>query len=103
MASEIHVGDVGTAFTATVKDEEEAVVDLSDADVLQLWFLKPDQTTLTKTATLVTDGTDGKIRYTTQNGDLDQPGNWKVQAYVEYNGNKLHSDITRFKVHANVQ
>ena len=63
-ANEIHVGDIGTVFEVTVKDGED-VVDVSSATTRQLIFKSKDGAVLTKTAVLVTDGTDGKIKYTT--------------------------------------
>ena len=37
MASEIHVGDIGTRFLVTIKDDS-STVDLSDATLKQLNF-----------------------------------------------------------------
>lgn len=103
MASgEIRVEDVGTMFLITLKDGNN-VVDLSGATVKQIIFHKPDSSLLTKTATLYTDGTDGKIYYTTLDGDLDQEGLWKIQAYVQFTvAAKFHSDIGTFQVYSNL-
>jgi len=108
MAAEIHVNDVGTSFEATVLDENGDIVDLSTATVLQICFQRQEDDedepeTFTHDAALVTDGTDGKMYYVTQEGDLDSPGRWRVQGYVEVDGAKIHSDISKFKVHANLQ
>lgn len=103
MAVEVHVADVGTAFRVTVKDEDGEIVDLSSASVMQLWFRKPDGTVAVQTAFLLNDGTDGIMEYVTVEGDLDLPGKWRVQGYVEVGPSKIHSDIHRFKLWANVQ
>lgn len=102
MAAEIHVDDVGTSFEATVKDEESEIVDVSSADEKVLKFQKPDKTVVEKTASLVTDGTDGKIKYVSEEDFLDLPGLWSVQGYVVLGGGQFHSDIHKFRVHRNL-
>lgn len=104
MSAEIHVGDVGTAFKITVKDEDEAVIDISTATLKQIWFQKADGTVVTKTASFVTDGTDGQMQYVTEDDDLDQTGKWKIQGYIEIGASrKVHTDISEFKVWPNLQ
>jgi hypothetical protein len=103
VAAEIHVQDVGTIFQASIVDETGLPVDLSLSSLIQIWFQKPDQSVLTKTAVFATDGTNGVLNYTTILNDLDQPGNWKLQAFAEFGGRQVHSDIVKFKVIANLQ
>jgi hypothetical protein len=103
MAAEIHVGDVGTEFTFPVVDEEGAAVSLAAATVMEVWFGKPDETVLVVSASRVGDGTGGVMRYVSQAGDLDLDGNWKAQGYVEVGGNVLHTNISKFKVYANLK
>lgn len=105
MAGEIHVGDVGFAFQVTLLDDTTSIVlDVSGASAKVLWFQKPDGTTVEFPAAFVTDGTDGKIQYVTADGtDLDQAGTWKVQGVVTLPGAKIHSDIGKFKVLANLR
>lgn len=99
MAAEIHVGDVGTVFEATVKDEASVIVDISSATVRRLKFRTPDGRLLTKDAVLVNTGTDGKMKYTSVAGDLDVAGLWRVQGYVEIGTGKWHTDVHEFDVH----
>jgi hypothetical protein len=102
MASdEIHVGDVSTVFRFTVKDGA-SIVDISDLDTLQVIFRKPDGTTLTKTATYVTDGTDGLMKYIIAEGDIDVAGMWRVQGRVSNSEQNWYSDIQSFKVFPNL-
>lgn len=109
MAAEIHVGDVGTSFRATFRDEADAVIDISAATELKMWFEKPaategeDPETVEFDATLVADGADGVAEYVTDEGDLDRPGNWRVQGVVTLGAAKVHSNITKFKVFANLR
>ena len=103
MSSEIHVGDIGTAFVATVMDGT-SVVDVSSATVKQIYMQKPDgaSTVLTKDCLFYTDGTDGKIIYTTVAGDLDTAGVWRMQAFVTLTSGSWHSDIISVRVHPNL-
>jgi len=101
MASEIHVNDIGTRFLVTIKDDG-TVVDVSGATLLQIIFRKPSDTVMTKTGTLMTDGTDGQIYYDAILGDLDEVGNYKIQGKVTITSGTFYTDIQTFKVHCNL-
>lgn len=101
MAAQIHVGDIGTRFTATVKDQDGVAVDVSAA-TLTMTFTKPSKALVTKTPSLVSGGTDGIIRYTTLSGDLDEAGQWHVQALAVIAATQWHTDIHDFTVVANL-
>src|SRR5258706_9166331 len=93
MSAKVHVGDVGTVFEATIKDQDGAIVDVSTAAVRQMRFKKPDGTLLTKTAVLVNTGTDGKVKYTAIAGDIDQAGEWFTDGYDEIGSCKWSVDV----------
>jgi len=99
-ANEIHVGDIGTILRVTITDT--AAVDVSGATTKTIFLLKPSGTKLSKAAIFTTDGTDGKIQYTTVSGDLDEPVWWKIQAYVKLPGGEWYSDWQSFEVHDNL-
>ena len=101
MASQIHVGDIGTTLVGTVLDDG-AVVDISSASSMQMIIKRPDQTTMTKTASNYTDGTDGKMKYVTVTDDIDQVGNWKIQGKVVIGSATYYSSVSTFKVHCNI-
>lgn len=101
MASEIHYGDIGVNFNITVMNDT-VPLDVSNADNIYIIFQKPDGSDLTKTAALTTDGTDGKIKYTTVDGDLDQVGTWQIQAKVDFGASVFSTDIQKFKVYRNI-
>ena len=101
MASQIHVGDIGTTLIGTVLDGGVAV-DISSASSIQMILSKPDQTTLTKTASLNSDGLDGKMKYVTIDGDIDQAGNYKIQGKVVLGSATYSSSISTFKVYCNI-
>jgi hypothetical protein len=101
MACEIHVNDVGTRFLATIKDCDQ-VVSVSGAPYVTFIFKKPDDSTVSRNATLYTNGTDGKIYYDTVSGDLDQAGLYKLQGQVALASGTFYTDIYNFKVHCNL-
>jgi hypothetical protein len=96
-----HVGDVGTIFEGTFYDGG-VIVDISAATTKEILFRKPDGTVVTKTGTFSTDGTDGKLRYTTIAGDLDQAGDWRVQGYIVTPTGSWKSSVETFTVLANL-
>jgi len=101
MSDEIHVGTIVT-FEITVKDQDDTVIDISTATSKQLIFRKPDKTKLTKDVIFVTDGTDGKIQYTTSTTDLSQAGKWELQGYIVLAFGGPYSSIIGFDVKANL-
>lgn len=98
---EIHRNDIGTVFNITVKDGDE-VVNLSGATTLNLIFKKPNGDIVTKAAVVITDGTDGGIKYTTVDGDLDVAGMWRMQGFIVLGSNSWSTDIISFKVYPNL-
>jgi len=101
MATNIQVGEVGFAFRITLNDADGVAVDLSTSTAVNIVFLRPDGDRLVVDADFQTDGTDGKIEYLTQVGDLNLAGGWKMQVSVSYPSNGLLiSDISKFKVGA---
>ena len=108
MAQEIHVGDIGTVFRFTIKDDN-VIVDVSTASIMKLHFLKPDGkggvTKVPKTAVHTTDGIDGVIEYVGESGFLSPTsfGNWRVQAEITFpSGNKWSGEVGEFPVHENI-
>lgn len=103
-ANEVRVGDIGTEFLITLKDGTSAV-DISGADASEkrvIKFKKPSGATYEVNPTLKTDGTDGKLTYTTVDGNIDEEGMWQMQAKVTFGTQTFRSDIHKFKVHRNL-
>lgn len=104
-ANEIHVGDIGTIFELTLMDDT-VVVDVSTAvgaGTKVIHFVKPDGTSTTEEAAFVTDGTDGKIKFTTPDAlFLSDAGSWKIQGKVTLSSGTWSSDISSFKVYKNL-
>lgn len=99
---EVRLNDIGTVIELTIKDENDSAVDISGASTKQYIFRKPGGSALVKTADFVTDGTDGKLKYTTASGDLNTAGDWQVQAFVDFGATEWRSDIKNFMVHPNL-
>jgi hypothetical protein len=104
---EVHVDDIGTDFQLTIKeciDGKIEIVNVQAATDLWILFKKGDGTFLKKIATLVTDGTDGKIRYVSQAGDLDVAGDWEMQGRAfGIGGFSGSSSTVEFPVHGNLE
>jgi len=101
----IQVGQKGLSFRATIKDAAGTAVDISSATTRQLIFRKSDSSTnTTVTASLVTDGTDGKMEYVTSaTSFLSVGGIWRVQGYVVLSsGDEFKTNIHTFRVEDNL-
>ena len=102
---EIHVGDVGTVIKALIKDQDNAVVNISTATTKTLYLRKPDGTAKTFAGTFTTDGSDGYIQYTlAATTDIDVEGPWVRQWYFAFSGNSTEfwSDKAPFTVYPNL-
>lgn len=100
--SQIHVGNKNVDFIITITEECEPL-DISTSTSKIIYFTKPDGSLLVKTASFVTDGTDGQVHYATIDGDLDQPGMWKIQAAIEFGSGSMYSSVIKsFKVFCNL-
>ncbi len=99
---EVHQEDIGTIIEVTVKNGS-VVVDISAATTLSIFLKKPvSATVLTKTGVLTTDGTDGKMQYTTISGDLDEEGVWQIQGYVVTAAGEWRTNIKDMSVFSNL-
>lgn len=100
MTEEIHRYDIGTVLKVTLM-EGDAILSIAAASVRKIKLRKPSGEVVEKTASLFTDGTDGIMTYTTIADDLDETGEWKIQAYVEIGGH-WHSSTDTFRVFPNL-
>lgn len=101
--TEAHVGQFGPRIEITFVNSAGAAIDISAASVAkEISLQKPDKSVSVKTASFVTDGTDGKIDYTLADGDLDVAGLWRVQGRVEGPAFEYSSRVIDFRVNPNV-
>jgi len=87
----VFVGDVGTEIildcgTAVTTATTRNIVARSPRGAKKTW-------------TAVAEGSNS-IKYVTQAGDLDQEGNWRLQAYIEMPGWSGHGDVVVLTVKA---
>jgi len=102
MSSALHVADIGTTITVTLTDETGAAVGLSLTTTKQFVIVNPNGVKQTVAASFVTDGGDGKLKYTIDSNDLDVAGTWSIQAIVVFSDATYHSSIETFTVEANL-
>ena len=95
----LQVGAYNVNIKLTVK-EDGVVQNLSTATTKEFIFRKPSGTVITKTALFVTDGSDGKLVYTTLSGEIDEIGVWELQANLIFPalGYKGRTAVTTFEV-----
>lgn len=94
------LGDVGITLRATIRDPDGDLIDLTGVAVVTYYFFKPaSKTTVSRTGEVA----DGKTKYVTVAGDLDEPGTWKLQVGLEYaGGTVLRTKSAKFKVRKNL-
>lgn len=100
--AQIRVGDVGTIFEATVKDQDGNPVNISAQTALEMNFKDPDGTYVSKAAVFSSDGLDGKCRYVGEAGFLTMEGTWERQVKVTLPTGEWYSEITTFIVYRNL-
>lgn len=98
---DIHIGDI-VQFQIQILDQNGIAPDISSATIKDFLLQKPDGSFITKSMFFYTDGTDGIVIYITNNSDLDQSGQWRYQIHLIYDSNEQHTDVTKFKVLANL-
>ena len=93
--------DYGQVAQVTIIDTDtDAAADISGySTTIQMVFTAPDGTETEKTATFVTDGTDGVIQYTIENGLIDASGKWAVRGRVAGTSSRLSSVRHYFTVY----
>ena len=104
MASEVHTDDIGTRFLVTIKDDG-VVVDISASGTDHIMtFRKPSDTLITRTASIFNNESakSGVIYYDTVANDLDETGDYKMQAKVSLTSGTYYTDVHTFKVHSNL-
>ena len=101
----IVLGDVGTEFVFFLHEisfdfsdselscitEEPPLTEVASVGVtLQVIFIKPDDSALTETAVLYTDGSDGGISFTSEDPSIfDLSGSWSAYPKVITTDNKV--------------
>lgn len=93
---------VGITFIVVVTQQDGVTPqDISGATSLNMFLTKPDLSISSNEATFVTDGTDGKMQYTTQSGELSTIGIYKVQGEYISGSGVFYTQKTYFIVEPN--
>lgn len=72
--------DSGVQFVCTIVDEQSGLpLNLSGAADIYFIFKQPNESNYIVSGSLLNDGSDGKITYTSQSTDLQVAGIWQVQ------------------------
>ena len=96
----LHVGDINAVIEMTIKGNDGLAEDISTASTKQIKLTKPAGSNITKNAEFTTNGSDGKLRYTTIANDLNEHGTWGARVYLVLgSGWDGHSSKTLFKVY----
>ena len=102
---ELHYNDTGTVIMTTINDcvsGKSSPLDVSEAVSVSLVLKSPSGTSSAKPAVFDTDGSDGKVKYTTVSGDLNEIGTWRMQVLVNFATSSFRSNVKTFKVYENL-
>ena len=104
---ELQEEDVGVRITFSFLRTNGTPVDLSVANDYLIRLQTPKN--ISKEYPMadlpfVTDGTDGLVLYTTKVGDIDEPGKWLGQGFVDKVAVMIHGKkLTIYDVSSNIQ
>lgn len=104
MTDEIRMEQVGFDFIIVFKTPAGSIINISTATTKTITFRKPSGSPMTKTASFVTDGTDGQIHWmTTASSDLSEAGTWALQGKVVLSGGATYrTSLNAFLVAENL-
>jgi len=98
----IQVGAINLAIKLQIKNGND-ILNITSASTMTMRIEKPDDTVITGSAALFTDGTDGiMIFYTTGSGQLNQAGQYNAQAYIVMSGFTGYTTPVHFMVYENL-
>lgn len=100
--AELHLYDYGTVLKINVVDSAGNSQSISDATDILFLLEKPNESIISRSGILTTDGSDGLIQYTVASGDLDMAGIWSIQGRVFTPGGSYSTSISEFRVDKNL-
>jgi hypothetical protein len=97
------IGDIGSPIGLTVyrADGETVESQLGSATTLEIIFSYPDDGgTITKTAVVVTDGSDGKMKYVSVDEFFETGGvgTWEYQGHIVIGSGEWYTEAEYFDV-----
>jgi hypothetical protein len=98
----IQIGATNLAIKLQIKDGNNNM-NISSASTLTMIIERPNNTLITGSAALFTDGTDGiMVYYTSGSGDLTLAGQYNAQAYIVMTGFTGYTTPVHFMVYENL-
>ncbi|NIV40479.1 MAG: hypothetical protein GWN58_67090 [Anaerolineae bacterium] len=99
---ELHINDTGASLVCLIR-EDNAALNIGTATSLYIHYKKPDSTTGSWSASLYTDGSDGKMFYeTAASSDLNIAGWWELQPAFTLGAWSGRAETKEFEVLANL-
>jgi len=99
---EVHMNDTGASIICLIR-EGTAALDIGSATAMAIHYQKPDATTGSWSASLYTDGSDGKMFYeTAASSDLSASGWWSIQPAFTLGDWTGRAETKEFEVLANI-
>jgi hypothetical protein len=95
--ADLRPGDIGVVFDVSVK-QDGGILPVNDMTTREIVFTSPSGAVVVKSASLVSDGLDGRIKYTSVSGDFSERGNWGIQAHLAKAGFDKKSRLAGFSV-----
>lgn len=103
----IHINDFGMPIIMTITSRTtKRALPLAGLVTATFKFQAPTlERTFERTAELVSPpgGADGKLQYYLVDGDIDEAGDWQIQAFIVDTSGQWHSDIETFTVGENIE
>ena len=97
----MQLNDVGTLLRVIIQ-ENNSVKNLAGITSSQIVLRKPSGSTLTKSSVFGSNGSDGIITYTTESGDIDEIGIWRIQGVITSGSAVFYSEVEEFTVNRNI-
>lgn len=91
MPGQMRKGDIGSTIRVTVK-KNGVPLPLQTATLMKLKLAKPSGVVVERVMVFNTDGSDGKLKYVTLAGDLDEAGPWSGQVSFTIGSGSWHTD-----------
>jgi hypothetical protein len=91
----IHVGDIGALIRIVIETD----TDISSADSAEIRYQKPSGEIGAWSASVTGD----VIEYNTLEGDIDEPGIWHMQGYIDMGSWKGSTSVVKFTMGRSLQ
>lgn len=97
----MQVGDTGVDFEVCVLNNCE-ILNIAGAAIIVLEFQGPSDLCFQRSASISTDGSDGKLKYITASDDFTVAGQWITQAIITTATQTFRTNVMPFQVYGNL-